>query len=73
MTGVQIQRVELPPPTYIIYRIHFTILYSMRDRNPLFGMWLHLWKTECSVTVPLTSDRVFRIFVSGAYLSYYLR
>ena len=57
------------------------ISYILLGRNSNFGVWMHLGVTECrvpfsgrvTVTLTLTSDLVFRIIVSGAYLLYYLR
>ena len=55
------------------------ISYILGDRNSKFVVWMHLWMAgfesyfRVTATLILTSDLVFRIIVSGAYLLYYLR
>ena len=51
------------------------ISYILWGRNSKFGLLMHLGMAECrayhflvTVTLTLTSDLVFRIIVSGAYL-----
>ena len=50
------------------------ISYIMWGRNPKISMWMAKCRAyHCRVAVILTSGLVFRIFVSGANFSYYLR
>ena len=61
----------------LFYKIHGSIFFEVGISNYVCGCILG-WRSvayhfRVTVTLTLTSDLVFRIVVSGAYLLYYLR